>query len=115
MITSAMDQAVVVIQVADYLRTYTAMVTAVALAFTTVNALTQPAEQRRRIAVFVFGINLVLVALFFAQLANLGRSITWRTFALAVGVTLIAISSWLEIRSRRKHGHGRSGDGGGST
>ena len=98
--SEALDQAVMVVQVADLLRTYTVVVTAFALAFTIVNALTaRPIV--KRIAWFVLGIDVTLIAVLFAQLANLGRSITWRTEALAVGITLIAVTSWLEIRARR--------------
>lgn len=95
-----MTQSLVIIQVADWLRTYTVIVTALALAFTVVNLLTiRPVVTR--IVWFAVGINVTLVSMLFGQLANLGRSITWRTVALAAGVTIIAVASWREARAQR--------------
>lgn len=98
-----MSEALRVVQLADLLRTYTVIVTAFALAFTAVNAVTTYLRAPR-ILLFIVGIDVTLVALLFGQLANLGRSITWRTEALAVGVTIIAVTSWLEIKARRVPG-----------
>ena len=95
-----MSEALVVVQAADILRTYTVLLTALALAFTVVNAVTMRPPVIR-IVLFIFGIDVTLIALLFGQLANLGRSITWRTGALAVGVTIITVTSWLEVRARR--------------
>lgn len=96
-----MNESLVIIQLADWMRTYTVIVTALALAITLINLLTiRPF--RRRVLWFVLGVDLTLISLLFGQLANLGRSITWRTIALAVGVTVIAATSWRETRARRR-------------
>lgn len=96
-----MNQSLVVIQLADLMRTYTVIVTALSLAFTVVNLLTTR-PFLSRILWFIIGIDVTLVSLLFGQLANLGRSITWRTVALAVGVSIIAATSWRETRARRR-------------
>jgi hypothetical protein len=95
------NQSLVIVQVADWMRTYTVIVTALALAFTVVNLMTMR-PYLARIVLFIAGVDVTLVSLLFGQLANLGRTITWRTVALAVGVTVIAVSSWMDARARRR-------------
>lgn len=95
-----MDSALVVIQAADILRTYTVLVTAIAMGMLTV-AFAVSGPMRKRVIAFIVGVDTIMVALIFGQLANVGRSISWRTCALAVGVTLVVVTSWVEVRERR--------------
>lgn len=105
-----MTEALIVVQLADIVRTYTVMVTALLLA---VLGYTTVTSQRfsGRILVFLAGLDLVLVVVIFGQLANVGRTITWRAFALAIGVTVLTVTTYLEIRARRREDDAQATEG----
>ena len=96
-----MNSGLVVVQLPDIVRAYSVLITALAMGLLTVGLLTS-SPFRGRVLWFVLGVDIIMVALLFGQLANVGRSITWRTVATAVGVTIITVVCWLEVRTRRR-------------